>query len=593
MKHSIFSTRIIAVLLYIILGLLCYKPQVNSAQSNFNIVLITIDTLRADHLSCYGYERKTSPNIDKIADKGFIFKRAVAPWPATVPSMASLFTSTYPTNHGVLYGRLAKIHPNVFKQYETNVNHVMPDELTTLAEILKIHGYTTFGVSSNLLLDEKTGFAIGFDYFEHRDGSKANDTNKIVYSFEDEIKNSDKFFLWVHYMDPHLPYRPRNPWVEQYTSKSLTAKLNLFKKSYRELMRFVPKLKKDPQALTNLIALYDSEINFMDFYLGELIQKLDLDKDTLIIVTSDHGEEFLEHKYLTHGNNLHKETIHIPLIVKLPNSAKKETVTKYVNLVDIMPAILQLLEINPPEQVLGKSFFEKKGLLPQFKKILFGKDTLDCTFSEISKVNVLKTIMTPEYKYIYDYKSKKGLLYDMKVDPLERENIINRKTNQSIQLKERLTNWASNLKKYSSKGHLFPLTPEEKEKLEAIGYLQVTDDIDKDGIPDNDDNCPYVSNPTQEDTYPPGGNGIGDACECEGDFDCDGDVDDIDAALFKADFGRNQDKNPCTNDNPCNGDLDCDGDVDWSDAEKFREDYGKRSSDNPCPACDEGSYCVY
>jgi hypothetical protein len=81
--------------------------------------------------------------------------------------------------------------------------------------------------------------------------------------------------------------------------------------------------------------------------------------------------------------------------------------------------------------------------------------------------------------------------------------------------------------------------------------------------------------------------------KCEGDFDCDGDVDEIDTALFKADFGRNQDKNPCTNDNPCNGDFDCDGDVDWSDAEKFKEDYGKRSSDNPCPACDEGSYCVY
>ena len=118
----------------------------NASKSNFNIVLITIDALRADHLSCYGYVRKTSPNIDKIADKGFIFKRAVAPSSYTVPSMASLFTSTYPTNHGVLYGRLAEIYPNVFKKFETNVNHVIPDELTTLAEILKIHGYTTFGL---------------------------------------------------------------------------------------------------------------------------------------------------------------------------------------------------------------------------------------------------------------------------------------------------------------------------------------------------------------------------------------------------------------------------------------------------------------
>jgi len=116
------------------------------------------------------------------------------------------------------------------------------------------------------------------------------------------------------------------------------------------------------------------------------------------------------------------------------------------------------------------------------------------------------------------------------------------------------------------------------------------------GFPHNTcslDNCPNDYNPYQEDTYPTNGNGIGDACECEGDFDCDGDVDDSDAALFKADFNRNQYKNPCTNDNPCNGDFDCDGDVDWTDAEIFKEDYSKRSSENPCPPCAEGSYCVY
>jgi hypothetical protein len=110
----------------------------------------------------------------------------------------------------------------------------------------------------------------------------------------------------------------------------------------------------------------------------------------------------------------------------------------------------------------------------------------------------------------------------------------------------------------------------------------------------DEDNCPDNYNPGQEDTYPPGGNGKGDACEWGSDFDCDGDVDDSDAVLFKADFGRSQHKNPCTNNNPCNGDFDCDGDVDWTDAEKFKEDYDdKRLSKDFYPPCIERPYCLY
>jgi len=261
-------------------------------KNNFNIVLITIDALRADHLSCYGYDRNTSPNIDKIAQKGIIFKNAIAPSSYTVPSMASLFTSLYPTNHGVLYGRLSDIYPDDFRKFEKNINHVIPDKFTTLAEILKIHGYTTFGISSNLLLDKQTGFAKGFDYFEHPHSAPASYINKIVLSLEDEIRKSDKFFLWVHYLDPHFPYLPRDPWIERYTSKELTQKLKLSEKKYNEFLKLIPTLKKNHQALSNLIALYDSEINFVDFHVGELIQKLDLDKGTLIIITSDHGEDF-------------------------------------------------------------------------------------------------------------------------------------------------------------------------------------------------------------------------------------------------------------------------------------------------------------
>jgi arylsulfatase A-like enzyme len=170
-----------------------------------NIVLITIDTLRADHLSCYGYERNTSPHIDKIAAQGITFKNVIAPSSWTAPSMASLFTSTYPINHGLVHGI------KVRKQKK----EVLSDQLITLPEVLRKKGYTTFGVSSNHHLTEEFGFARGFDFFAYLGWKNADMVNKTVYSWETTIKQSEKYFLWVHYVDPHISYAARSPWIER------------------------------------------------------------------------------------------------------------------------------------------------------------------------------------------------------------------------------------------------------------------------------------------------------------------------------------------------------------------------------------------
>ena len=147
------------------------------------------------------------------------------------------------------------------------------------------------------------------------------------------------------------------------------------------------------------------------------------------------------------------------------------------------------------------------------------------------------------------------------------------------------------------------------EFLDSNGYLNIYDmtsgmsnwqwetvvciDSDSDDLNDDLDNCPNEYNPTQLDTYPPQGNNIGDACDCESDFDCDGDVDADDVAAFLTDFGRFQFNNPCVNDNPCNGDFECDGDVDAGDVEKYLEDFGRFQFNNPCPACTVGAWCSY
>ena len=154
-----------------------------ASRDEFNIVLVTIDTLRADHLSCYGYERKTSPNIDSIAERGILFKNVIAPSSWTAPSMVSLFTSVYPINHKVVHGIAPRWNPR--KQ------EIFSEKLSTMTEIVKAHGYTTFGVAANFHLSEQFGFARGFDFFQCMPSQPAPVVNESVYSWENEIKKAD------------------------------------------------------------------------------------------------------------------------------------------------------------------------------------------------------------------------------------------------------------------------------------------------------------------------------------------------------------------------------------------------------------------
>ena len=445
-------------------------------KSDFNIVLITIDALRADHLSCYGYNRDTSPNIDKIAEKGIIFKNAIATSSWTAPSMASLFTSLYPINHGVIHGM-------GYKKDETiSTQEVFSDELITLSELLKEHGYTTIGVASNLHLSKKFGFARSFDYFACLPFEPAHSVNEVIGLWERTINKSDKYFLWVHYIDPHYPYSPKKPWVTQYISKeSMSQITNLSDMSPWDLTVLHKKLKEDKGWLSKLkmtaleeklLAHYDSEVNYVDSYIGELIQKFNLVKNTLIIITSDHGEEFFEYDFVGHGNNLHHETTRIPLIVKLPHSSVKEKVEKNVSLVDIMPTILHILDIVPPEQSLGQPFLEKERIVGAGKKIVLRKRPSMYVYSELDNWNTLRAVITPKWKYIYDYKDNAEKLYDITSDPMELNDLAEIETTQLRHMKERLFSWESHAKKYPTTKLSPKISLEEKEKLKELGYIQ-------------------------------------------------------------------------------------------------------------------------
>lgn len=550
-KQFIYSIRIITALFSLTLAFSCDNPQVAFAQQDFNIVLITIDTLRADHLSCYGYERETSPNIDKVAEEGIIFKNTIAPSSWTVPSMASLFTSTYPINHGMVN--------DIESRREKK--EVISDNLTTLAEALQKEGYSTFGVSSNYNLTTEFGFARGFDYFKYKGWIDADGVNSIVSKWEDTINKSEKYFLWVHYNDPHIPYVARSPWLERYASQFLTYALG-FSGKIAKSFQFDPvfsNIKEHSNEHNALIALYDSEINYVDSFVGKLINKFGLDKDTLLIITSDHGEEFLEHGKLGHGKNLYQETTRVPLIVKVPQNPKKKTVEKYVNLIDIMPSILHAINVDSPsEQILGKSFLETQGVFLWLKKVVSRNDPSDYNLLELDRTKIIKSVLTPQWKYIYNYEDNSEQLYNIILDPLELNNLVDKEVKQRNRLKEQLFQWVSTAKKYPPKKQDFKLPPEEEEKLRAMGYLdeKENEDYDNDFIPNVEDNCSGAFNPNQEDSD---GDAIGDVCDncpnvantdrrdtdkdgsgniCDSDDDNDGIEDLLDNCPFHSNPGQ-------------------------------------------------------
>ena len=454
----------------------------DAARDDFNIALITIDTLRADHLSCYGYERETSPHIDAVAKEGIIFKNVVSPASWTAPSMVSLFTSTYYVNHGVIHGL-------PFQEAKGLSQEAFSEKLVTLPELLKDNGYTTFGISSNHTLTAELGFARGFDYFRDVNWMPADVINNLVYKWEDAIKKSNKFFLWVHYIDPHYHYRPHLPWIERY----IPGIPEQFEQVNRIPLHMLEKnIKENPEILTKVLALYDSEINYVDSYVGELIERFELDKNSLLIIASDHGEQFMEHGGVGHSIALHKEELHVPLIIKFPEaSSKKGSVERQVSLLDVMPTILNLLGIYQPEQAAGKPLLENIGIWIYLKKLLPGGQSSAHHFAELESCAILKTIMAPPWNYIYGYQTQSGALYNTVSDPFEQTNLIEKHPEQADSLKKQLFAWVSQAKKYPPRSHVTELSPGEREKLQALGYLSgpKKEDGDNDGIVDEEDNC--------------------------------------------------------------------------------------------------------
>jgi arylsulfatase A-like enzyme len=309
----------------------------NESETPPNILLISIDTLRRDHVSAYGYERETTPRLDELASEGALFLDAVSSSNWTLPAHMSLMTGLAPPMHGV--------------EEDT---HALSPSILTMAEVLQENGYATAGFTSHIYVSEKYGFARGFDVFETEQDQPAESVTSSVIGwlssspwYRSEPRRP--FFAFAHYFDPHWGYTPPASFAQRFG----TPQAKYGDATYL-LRRLDPKIPMDPDALPDILMLYDAEIAYTDHHIGRILDWLreagELDH-TIVAVVSDHGEEFGDHGSFGHATHLHAEVTRVPMILRYPAGVKPGKRPRLSTLSDLPATILHLAGLAVPAQL--------------------------------------------------------------------------------------------------------------------------------------------------------------------------------------------------------------------------------------------------
>ncbi len=493
-----------------------------SSMEKTNIVFIVLDACRAYNLSCYGYNKPTSPNIDNIAKEGVLFEHAFSTTNITDPSLTTIFSGYYPTSHGMT------------KQAE--MEYVPSSRIKFLPEILKSHGYTTmavdwlsrwhkrgydwYGYQPKLgnLADVKSWainvrnlvkFILPYDkiptpiksllkkiynkvlpdwYPRWYDAKKTTDVAMNLIE-----KNKDKrFFLFIHYWDTHTPYNAPNEYWEKFyeeNKENISIEEILGSLTQKNDCIFYKEWLGKAKDINEVLAWYDGSIAYVDNEIGRLYDYLEKKKildNTILIITSDHGECLLEHGiFFDHRGALYDEVLRVPLIIRFPKKLpQKLRIKEFVQHVDILPTLLELLGIYYESNIDGKSILpiieEKKAI----RDYIFA--VMDNEIKYAIRNKQYKYIMQNDYRQpIKRYKKQQGIfdkeeLYDLRSDPSERINIIDRHPEIAQMLKEILMIYLNKSKekaKFHEKTKIDRKEIDEKEikeRLRALGYFEET-----------------------------------------------------------------------------------------------------------------------
>ncbi len=392
-----------------------------------NLLVVTLDTTRPDHLGCYGDARAETPRLDRLAAEGLRFTEAVSVAPVTLVAHSSLFTGTYPTTHGVRHNAEYRLRP----------------EAATLAEALSAAGYDTAAFVSAFVLDARYGLDQGFARYDDRveaatSGGFATGTNErradrttdAALAWLAQRPAGKPFFGWVHYFDPHAPYLPPAPYDQRFAGR-----------------------------------LYDGEIAFTDSQVGRLLDGLaarGLDRDTVVLVAGDHGESLGEHGESTHDIFVYDATLRVPLLLRVPGVPPGVVSDRQVSLVDVLPTLLDLLGVKDTQARDGRSLV---GSRAEPGRAVYAESLvpyLDFGWAPLHALRRLgdKYVLAPRPEY-----------YDLARDPRETRNLVPARGAAPGEAQKLQRSLQALLEKSAAAAAASGADPEARERLESLGYL--------------------------------------------------------------------------------------------------------------------------
>ena len=420
-----------------------------------NLVLISIDTLRADRLGSYGYQRDTSPALDKLAQISTVFERVVSPSSWTLPAHVSMMSGLYPSTHNIQKSRGQKI----------------ADSTVLLSKLLQENGYSTVGVTGGGFLSHVYGFNKGFDRFieaeKYAPGKERTSIHYAVKTARKELKKISEekpFFLFLHTYDVHCPYSPPKAYSMMYQSDDADEiEADHCGNTYYNVN------KTTKENALYLSDRYDESIRAVDDSLGKFFDYLKSRNDyerTVIVVTSDHGEEFFEHGKIGHDSSLYSELLFVPMIMHVPN-AEAQRISEHVSLVDIFPTVMDVLNLWYPPNVDGASLAKMvKGEVAPYKVRPFEFSELKRGLNAFSRIGDRSQLIVTE-------NNEESYFFDLVKDPTEQNNLVLRKPDWFSAKHNELLSFISSRSRIGL--NITPDVQTEREdqikRLQSLGYL--------------------------------------------------------------------------------------------------------------------------
>ena len=443
----------------------------NKVVNKSNVILIVIDALRPDHLSCYGYKRHTSPNIDRLSEEGVRFTRAIAQSSSTQSSLPSIFTSTYPSLHGMA------------------VKHLKPSKLKTIVQILNQNGYTC-GLISNHPILNLIDIKQGFSFIKISKKRKDFNAEELVGIAVDFIKgNSDKnpYFLYLHFFGTHKVYTAPAPYDEKFMGDEFMPEpkhVPICPEGVMDTAIGCIALNTDITDCNRHIAIYDGVLAYVDAQIGRLIKavrNMQYDKNTVVVITADHGEAMGEQNYYFEhsGGFVCEACIRVPLIIWSPALFTGGIVIdRQIEHIDLIPTLLDFLGLERERYMQGESFLSLITKDNNYGTVVFNKPLY--AFSEDSQSH---SVIIPEWQLIYDEFKNGYMLFNLKDDPMQLHNLLGEELDDEARrvfyrLKTALEEWMEdgrkgrhNLLAGSQEKQDTGLNEEEVNMLKSLGYL--------------------------------------------------------------------------------------------------------------------------